>query len=236
MNFSRQEKPQEISRAAFFGTILNSIAAIFWKDFLIGIRRRATFAAMMMFALTTIAALSLSMHGGIVEENFLSALLWVIIFFATDAGISGTFDDEQNAGTLSTLKLYAEPQAILFGKMLFVFVSLSLLTIFLSPIFLILFDCEVKNIWLFIATLLFGVIGFSASGTLTAALTTSALVKGGLFPILLFPIALPIFLSAIQLTEFAFTGEIFSADLLIMLAAYDLILIIAASILYDYLD
>ena len=190
---------------------------------------------MMMFALTAVASLSLSTGGAFVEPNFLAALLWVVIFFAASAGISGTFDDEAQAGTLPTLKLYAAAQAILFGKMLYVFASLVALTIFILPIFLILFDVAVENFPLLFATILLGLIGLAAAGTLTAAITTSATVKGGLFPILLFPITLPIFLPAITLTEVAFTGEAFEASSLIVVAAFDAILITAASILYDYL-
>ncbi|MBQ3435374.1 MAG: hypothetical protein IJG24_10090, partial [Selenomonadaceae bacterium] len=62
-----------------------------------------------------------------------------------------------------------------------------------------------------------------------------ATVKGGLFPILLFPITLPIFLPAIALTEQSFTGGAFDASSLIVVAAFDAILILASSILYDYL-
>ena len=218
-----------------FNSRFEQIAAIIRKDFLIGLRQRASFAAMMMFALTTVASLSLSTGGIFVEEKFLAALLWVVIFFAAGAGISGTFDDEAQAGTLPTLKLYAEPQAILFGKMIYVFLSLAALTIFILPIFLILFDVAVENFFLLLAIIFFGLIGISAAGTLTAALTTSATVKGGLFPILLFPITLPIFLPAISLTEISFAGAAFEATSLVVMAAFDLILITASSILYDYL-
>ena len=215
--------------------LTEQVAAILRKDFLIGMRRRATFAAMMMFALTAVASLSLSTGGVFIEPKFLAALLWVVIFFAAGAGISGTFDDEATAGTLSTLKLYAAAQAILFGKMLYVFLSLVALTIFILPIFLILFDAQVEEIFLLFATILLGLTGLAAAGTLTAALTTSATVKGGLFPILLFPITLPIFLPAIALTEISFTGAAFDSSLLVVMAAFDLILITASSILYDYL-
>lgn len=215
--------------------LFEQVAAILRKDFLIGLRRRATFAAMMMFALTAVASLSLSMTGGFVEPKFLAALLWVVIFFAASAGIAGTFDDEAQAGTLPTLKLYADAQAILFGKMIYVFLSLAALTIFILPIFLILFDVAVKNFFLLCATIFFGLIGIAAAGTLTAALTTSATVKGGLFPILLFPITLPIFLPAISLTEISFAGGAFEASSLVVVAVFDLILIMASSILYDYL-
>ena len=215
--------------------LTEQVAAILRKDFLIGLRRRATFAAMMMFALTAVASLSLSTGGAFVEPKFLAALLWVVIFFAASAGISGTFDDEAQAGTLSTLKLYADAQAILFGKMLYVFLSLIALTIFILPIFLILFDAPIEKFFLLAATILLGLIGIAAAGTLTAALTTSATVKGGLFPILLFPITLPIFLPAISLTEISFTGAAFEISSLVVMIVFDLILITASSILYDYL-
>ena len=215
-------------------SLVPQISAIVRKDFLIGLRRRATFAAMMMFALTTVASLSLS-TGGFADTKILAALLWVVIFFAASAGISGTFDDEAQAGTLPTLKLYADAQAILFGKMAGVLLSLIALTIFILPIFLILFDVAVENFPLLLATILLGLIGLAAAGTLTAALTTSATVKGGLFPILLFPVTLPIFLPAIALTETALTGAAFEASLLAVVAIFDAILILASSILYDYL-
>lgn len=215
--------------------LTEQVAAILRKDFLIGLRRRAAFAAMMMFALTTVASLSLSTGGAFVESKFLAALLWVVIFFAASAGISGTFDDEAQAGTLPTLKLYAAAQAILFGKMLYVFASLVALTIFILPTFLILFDAQIERTFLLAATILLGLIGLAAAGTLTAALTTSATVKGGLFPILLFPITLPIFLPAIALTEISITGAASDSSLLVVMAAFDAILITAASILYDYL-
>ncbi len=218
-----------------FGSRFEQIAAIVRKDFLIGLRRRATFAAMMMFALTAVASLSLSTGGAFVETKFLAALLWVVIFFAASAGIAGTFDDEATAGTLQTLKLYADAQAILFGKMIYVFLSLNALTIFILPIFLILFDVAVEKFFLLLATIFFGLIGIAAASTLTAALTTSATVKGGLFPILLFPITLPIFLPVISLTEISFSGGAFEMNSLVVIATFDLILITASSILYDYL-
>ena len=211
------------------------VAAIVLKDFRVGMRRRAAFAAMMMFALTTAASLSPAIGGALLEPKLLAALLWIVIFFAACAGISGTFDDEAQAGTLPTLKLYAAAQAILFGKMLYVSANLAALTIFILPIFLVLFDVAVEKIFLLAATILLGLIGLAAAGTLTAALTTSATVKGGLFPILLFPVTLPIFLPAIRLTEIAFTGAAVEVTLLVVIAAFDLILITASSILFDYL-
>ena len=218
-----------------FGSRFDCVLAIVRKDFLLNLRRRAAFAAMMMFALTATASLSLSTGGVLLDEKFLAAILWVVIFFAAGAGLTGTFDDEAQAGTLPTLKLYGDAQAILFGKMFVALLSLVALSIFILPIFCVLFDVGVEKIFLLLATVLLGLIGLAAAGTLTAALTTSAAVKGGLFPILLFPVTLPLFLPAIRLTEISFTAAQVDSGLLVAVAAFDAILILASSILYDYL-
>ena len=218
-----------------FGSRCEVVAAIVRKDFLLNLRRRAAFAAMTMFALTATAAMSLSTGGTFLDEKILAALLWVVIFFAASSGLSSTFEDEATAGTLPTLKLYGDAQAILFGKMTGAFLSLGALSIFILPIFCVLFDVNVEKIFVLGVTVLLGLIGLAAAGTLTAALTTSATVKGGLFAILLFPVTLPIFLPAIRLTEISFTAVPFDSSLLVVMAAFDVILLLASSILYDYL-
>lgn len=216
--------------------LIETIFTIFRKDFLVNLRNPAAFVTMLMFALTSTAILSLAIGLADFDEKILSALLWIILFFAASSGISGTFDRESSAGTLPTLKLYAPPQAILFGKIFFVMMSLILLAIFIFPIFFILFDCVVKEIFLFVMTVLLGIIGLSTAGTLISALTVSASVKGGLFSVLLFPVALPIFFPAIKLTELTLTTSEINFEFLIVMFFYDAILLLVSSILYDYLD
>ena len=200
------------------------------KEFAVSLRQRAIFASMMMFSLTTLACLSLSISGAKLEPELLSALLWVTIFFASSA-INQVFDDE----AVTTLKVYADSQAIFFGKMIYCLITMIALVILLVPIFLILFDCEVINPLILILTIFLGIFGLSCAGTLISAISSVASVKSGLFPILLFPIILPLFLPAIKLTQMTFIDSAVSASLLIAMAIYDLILTLAASILFDSL-
>ena len=160
----------------------------------------------------------------------LSALLWIIIFF-TSSAIDKTFDDE----AIDTLKIYGDAQSILFGKMIYSFLSILLVVIFILPIFLILFDCSVIYPLTLIITITLGLCGISSAGTLISAISSVASVKSGLFPILLFPIILPLFLPAIQLTSAAFSGSVISYSLIMAMILYNLILTIAASILFDNL-
>ena len=200
------------------------------KEFEVSLRQRAVFASMLMFSLTTLACISLALRGAALEPELLSALLWIIIFFASTA-LDRTFDDE----AITTLKVYGDAQSILFGKMIYSMLSLILVSTFLIPIFIILFDCEVIAPLILTITIFLGLCGISSSGTLISAISSVASIRSGLFPILLFPIVLPLFLLAIDLTSTAFIGSEWSSSMLIAMIMYNLILIVASSILFDNL-
>lgn len=205
-------------------------AKVVKKEFAVSLRERAIFASMLMFSLTALACISLAMRGAVLEPELLSALLWIILFFASTA-LDRTFDDE----AISTLKVYGDSQSILFGKMIYSMLSMFLVSIFLLPVFVILFDCEVVAPLILLLTVILGIVGISGAGTLISAISSVASVRSGLFPILLFPIVLPLFLSAIELTTAAFLGLEVSISLMTSILLYDSILLVASSILFDYL-
>lgn len=206
------------------------LAKVIRKEFAVSLRQRAVFASMLMFSLTALACISLAIRGAVLEPELLSALLWIIIFFASIA-LDRTFDDE----AVTTLKVYADSQSILFGKMIYSMLSMLLVSIFLLPIFAVLFDCEVNSPILLVLTLILGLGGISCAGTLISAISSVASVRSGLFPILLFPVILPLFLPAIELTSAALLGAELSTSLIISMFIYDSILTVASSILFDSL-
>ncbi|BAL83825.1 putative heme ABC transporter permease protein [Selenomonas ruminantium subsp. lactilytica TAM6421] len=208
---------------------------VFRKELIMGLRFKASWMAMFMFALTTLACVSLALQGGQLEPKLAAALLWIIIFFASMAGADRSFADEDMAGTLLTLKLYGGAQPVLWGKMLYSFFLLALLSLFIAPLFLVLSGVEAILAGVFVLTLLLGVAGLAAAGTLLAALTTGARVKNGLFAVLMLPVILPVFLPAIFLTAGAFEGSEPSLSYLGGMALYDALLAVGASVLFDYL-
>ena len=200
------------------------------KEFIVSVRQSAIFASMLMFSLTTMACISLAIQGSKLETELLSALLWIIIFFSSTA-INQAFNDE----AIIMLKVYADAQTVLFGKMIYSMLSMFGLMIFLLPTFLILFNCDIANPIILIITIILGTLGISNAGTMISAITSVSSFKSGLFPILLFPVVLPIFLLAINLTTSAFIGSEISTSFLIAIFMYDAILTLAASILFDSL-
>ena len=165
----------------------------------------------------------------------LAALLWVLLFFSSMAGADRVFADEETAGTLTALRVYAPSQVVLFGKLLYEFLVLCVLSGFLLPFFMVFLGAETEQLFLLTATMAVGLWGIAAAGTLISALTVGASVRSGLFSVLTLPVILPVFLPAIRLTEAAFGGTPAPLFFLGGIVLYDMILSVGASLLFDCL-
>ena len=201
-----------------------------YKELLDGIRHRAGYVTMGMFALTVIAFMSMSLAGGLTDARLTAALLWIVIFFAATLQGERLFAEEAAAGTLLFLRIYVPAQAVLFGKMAAHLITLVVLAAIVVPLALVLMDAPFVLNAVFVGTLFLGLWGMAAADTLLAAVAANASVRGGLVPILLLPSMLPILLPAIALT--AGEGE---PILLGGMMIYDMALTVGASMLFDAL-
>ena len=201
-----------------------------YKELLDGVRHRAGYVTMGMFALTVIAFMSMSLAGSMADGRLTAALLWIVIFFAATLQGERLFAEEAAAGTLLFLRIYVPAQAVLFGKMAAHFVTLLVLTVIVLPLILILMDAPFVLDAMLGAVLFLGLWGMAAADTLLAAVAANASVRGGLVPVLLLPSMLPILLPAISLS--AGGGE---PALLGGMLIYDMALTVGASMLFDSL-
>ena len=217
------------------GSIFQGVELVFRKELTLGLRFKAAWAAMFLFALTTLSCISLALQGSALEPRLLAALFWVILFFSSLAGADRVFGDEDMAGTLLVLKVYGPSQAILLGKMLYTAFILLILAVFITPLFLIFMNGSATLPGLLLGTLAAGIWGIAAAGTLIASLLVGASVHSGLFSILMLPVILPVFIPAIALTAAAFGDGTASLSYLVSMILYDLILTVGASLLFDYL-
>ena len=211
-------------------SILRATLNVARKELLDGIRLRAGYVTMGMFALTVIAFLSMSLAWGTMDVRLASALLWIVIFFAATLQGERLFAEEAAAGTLLFLWIYVPAQAVLFGKMAAHFITLVVLAAIVLPLVIILMDAPLVLNGCFVGTLFLGLWGMAAADTLLAAVAANASVRGGLVPVLLLPSMLPILLPAISLS--AGEGE---QALLGGILIYDMALTVGASMLFDSL-
>jgi heme exporter protein B len=199
-------------------------------------RSREAIGSLLLFSLTTLSAVSMTIGSQVLSPRFLAVLFWIVLFFSAMAGLSRVFLQEQSSGTIYTLRAYGGAQPILFGKFLYNFVLLNLLSLFLLPLFLAFLNTDVYHLKLLLLVLLAGNTGMAVITTLLASLIIQAQSQGALFTIISFPLLLPVLLFCIQLTTAAFTPEPTAAmQPLLFLFVYDLVMLGISSVLFDYI-
>lgn len=214
------------------------IISVFKKDWESELRTRYAINALAMFILVTISVILFSIGQEKVSVHLTGGLFWVVIFFSAMSGLSRAFVSEEERGTTLTLQLIAAPSTIYFGKLFFNLVLVFIMNIAIFILYYLLFESFViLNFLLFFVSLFFGSIGIAISSTIIAAIISKANTKGTLYPVLSFPILLPLILTLMELTKFAMDGDtiVQSYAELMVLISYDVIMITAGYMLFDFI-
>ena len=209
---------------------------VFLKELKSAARFKGAWLTMLMFSLTSLSLASLVFKGATADAATLSAVYWIVIFFSAMTSVDRLFMEEEFSGTIFLLRVYGASIPTLFGKMLYGFLLLLTLSLIATLIFLMLFDANIQpeNIVLFLINLILGVLGLAAAGSFLAALSAGAKVKSGLFPVLMLPIMLPVLLPAADASTMIFDGNAPDITALFPVFLYDMIIMITASLLFDY--
>lgn len=164
-------------------------------------------------------------------------MLWIAFTFAGMLGLSRSFAGEKEEGCLEGLKLCPVERAEIYnGKVISNAVLMFLMEITTIPIFVVLFNYDLKNIPGLTLVIILGTFGFIFVGTLLSALTVNTRTREILLPVILFPVLIPVILSAVTATgKLLLSGDIFeiSGELQI-LAIYDIIFFVVAQLVFEY--
>ena len=98
---------------------LESALAIFLKDWRSEFRMRYALNAALLFAVTTLVVVSFAIGSFGISGDLLAAFLWVVILFASMAGLGQVFIKEVESRTLTALRLVARPSEVWAGKFCF---------------------------------------------------------------------------------------------------------------------
>jgi len=183
-------------------TYLNEAKAIWFRDLKSEFRTRYAINAILMFAFTTLVAVSFSLGTFRIspaDKPFLyAAILWIILVFSALSGLSRSFVKEEESHTIDILKISARPQAVFLGKLFFNLSLLFMLKILIVPAFIILMGYNISNVVYFIFIVLTGGFGLAAGTTIVAAMIARASVRGALFSALSFPLLFPLMITSIK--------------------------------------
>lgn len=212
----------------------NKIMQIFQKEIKCALRNKSSFLTCLMFGVTVIACVSFALQGNVLEAKMQASIFWIALFFTFMSCGEGIFADEVKAGTILALRIYGDGQSVLWGKMLYNAVFLSVMAVVLAPLYIMFMDCDMNNLFLFALVLIAGAIGVASSGTLVASLSVSANSGKGIFAILMLPVILPVLLLSVLLTSQLMGAGDFEMQYLGAVIFYDVISAVGASVLFDY--
>lgn len=213
---------------------LAETVAVFAKDWRSEARNLYALNTLALFAITTLVLVSVGLGPmGVTAAGaqVLPFLLWIVLLFATSAGLPRAFVQEEETHTATALRLAARPSAVFWGKLAF---SLSLtwgLELLVAPLFLAMVQLDVAAPGQFIAALAAGGFGLAAASTVIAAIIAQARARSTLFAVLSFPILIPLLLLVVELTRDAVGG--FPSDAVLrQLLLYDGAVAVAGAMLF----
>lgn len=216
--------------------ILRAAAAVLAKDALCEVRSKQAVAAVLLFAVTSTVAVSFTLGAIGSNRAVTSVLLWVVIYFSAMAGLGRSFAHEEETYTASLLRLAVPAESVYLGKLAFNFATLVAVEIVAVPMFVLLTDCHIGRIWVFVAMLLLGSAALSAGATTAAAMVSRAASKSALFAGVSFPLLAPALAVAIAGTSAALgPPQASAASDARLLVYYCGIVIVASLMLFRYI-
>jgi len=183
---------------------LRTALLVLRKDVAIEAKSLEVLSTTLFFAVSVVLVFSFAfVKEGQPLEDAAAGILWIAVAFSGTLALGRTFERERYGETLRALLLAPAPRPALYvGKLLGVLLLLAIAEALLTPLIALLFQAALFSRPLLLAALLAtGTIGFSAVGTLFAAMLVRARSRDVLLPILLYPITIPVIIAGVRGTS-----------------------------------
>jgi len=213
--------------------------ALLLKDLRIELRTKETLTSLLMLGLLILLVLSFAFNPTTeMRDAAAPGVLWVAVIFAGVLGINRSLIRESEHQCLQGLLLAPVDRGTIFlaktaGNLVVMLASQFVVVV----VFILFFNLP---FWLTIArvapVMLLGLLGFSAIGTLFAAMSLRTRAREVMLPLLMLPLATPLFLACVQATEQLLAGEPLSAagKWLNLLIAFDVVFLVVGWLGFEY--
>lgn len=209
------------------------------RDIRSELRSREQIATLLFFSLLVLVVFHFAFDFTVIDFATLGpGILWVVFSFAGVLSISRSFQAEREDDRMQgVLMAPVDPSAFYLGKVAANLVFMAAVEAIVVPLAVVMFNFRFgPAVGLVILALILNTIGFAAVGSLFATMTTRTRRSELLLPLLLFPAAVPIALAAVKTTGHLLAGHPLDryASWLGMSAAYDVIFLAAAVLLFEH--
>jgi heme exporter protein B len=171
------------------------------KDLLIEFRSREILYTTLFFAVSCLLVFAFGfVREGRAVEDAAAGILWVAIAFSGTLALGRAFERERQNETLRGLLMSPIPRPALYvGKLIGIIMLLLAVEVVIVPIAGVMFQARVLAHPVLLAALLVsGTIGFTAVGTLFAAMLVRTRSRDVLLPILLYPVTVPVIIAGVR--------------------------------------
>ena len=114
-------------------------------------------------------------------------LLWVLLCFAAFTGLAHTFVHEEDSGTTAALRLSMSSGAVYAGKLAFNLILIALVAVAVTPAYIGITGMPVGSPLVFISVMLGGTVGLAGAATIIGALAAKAQGTAALYSALGLP-------------------------------------------------
>ncbi len=213
--------------------------ALLRKDLQIEFRTKETLASLLLLGLLTLVVLSFAFDpASELRAEAAPGALWVAVIFAGVLGLNRSFLAERDNDCMQGLLLCPVDRGTIYlAKAAGNFIFMMVAQLVIVPIFIFFFNMPVSpalaGVFLSLAL---GVLGFSAIGTLFAAISVRTRAREVLLPLLLLPLVVPIFIAGVKITDRLFAGKSLAdvAPWLNMMVGFDVIFLVVGWALFEY--
>jgi len=215
---------------------VKAVGAIVWKDLRAEFRSWELISSMLVFSLLVILIFNFALELDVkTRQSVTSGVLWATFAFAGTLGLNRSMAIEKDRGCLDGLLLAPiDRSAIYFGKFFSNLAFMLIVEAIVLPVYSFLYNTNLFQPGLILVILL-GSIGYTAVGTLLAAMSIQTRTRDILLPILLFPVAFAVLLAAVKASGGILDGAEFSeiSFPINLLITYDVVFIAASFMLFD---
>jgi heme exporter protein B len=233
---NKNRKPSSVVQRPS-SSLLQATFAIVQKDLAAEFRSRELLSAMLVFSLLVILIFNFALELDIkTRQSVTAGVLWTTFAFAGTLGLNRSMAVEKDRGCMDGLLLApVDRSAIYFGKAISNLAFMLIVEAIVLPVYSVLYNVNLFRFDL-IAVILLGSIGYTAVGTLLAAMSVQTRTRDVLLPILLFPVVIPVLLSAVKASGGLLAGAEMSEIItpINILIVYDVIFIAVAFMVFDY--
>lgn len=211
-------------------------SVFFWlmrKEFLLEFRQRYALSGILLYVFSMVFVVFVASIK--VQPQVWNILFWLIVLFASVNAVAKSFTQESGARQLYYYQI-ADPVALLFAKILYNTILLSVLGGLAFVAYSVVAGNPVRDPALFALVLALGSLGFSITFTFLSSIAAKANNSATLMAILSFPVVLPILMTLMRLSAIALRlmqDTSYTRDI-INLLAIDGILVTVAFVLFPF--